>query len=1193
MSYGKLALLSSAIMVLSGCGGSSGSSGAGDSAGAGGGSVSGTASLGIISGGLVEATIFNDSASGIIARDVTALDGSYQLDIPSQHVGKPLVIEIKASTDINSPTKMKCDVSPNCGEFADINDSDNIPDASGNLNTTIDFGEFYTLAGLSMKAVLPEATEVVEVNVTPLTTAAAQIAEDTTLPANPSAELLQSAIGNANAEVALSFGIPSGDLNAVPIVDLTDAESVAEAIARDDDSLRVASINSAVLGAVIEDVSSSAGDPVIENALNAFVIAFAGEQINRQETGANSANELGLDEILDNAADVLTQVNDVINNDDGVALTQEEQDALAAIQTEVDDEAAENDVLANEGNGSFNADPPPTVGFAALDTVRAFVEDLRNLGASVSLSEIGEGNAAQTVGDFLDQFDLQLDAADVMTSDAVELGLHALADSATAVVEVADFLESDQNSNNPELIGAWLLTGSSVTGIAPESGIRLLSFLPSGEFYSAIFSGEVEIFAYGEFNFYDEVLDLMPSVLEVSSNTVPAESQSNQAELDGNTLTITRPDGTLTYTRQVASTAIEGMYVVENGAEDVLFVFLGNGEYVGHQHTEENGFIGFEYGSYTFDGAELSITTINNNDGEALLCNDESSCQNETIAASINADGGLDFTIVEDNQQFEISFVDPLEVVYVDGINVLISEIEGDRVYSVQQQVEVDNFNNPADVDLQFRLNEFVNTEVCGFTPVSIPGAVLPDVEDCQTEISVDLLVAGAMTTEAGNGSAQFDIDSGTLVGSLNVDYQESFTEDAQTQIVVQLASDDLTLTGLEGDFSGSIVELAPAEGESPLSMEGSIEFSIDSSVLSYSDRIEFDSIQPSSYTEEGVEGTTYFYVFQDPDSSCPDQWLLESDFHSQGEWQVVSSIGCDFLFGGPNLGDSGTYQVNNGVLTFTEPQDFAKRLAFDPLIGGWQVCFEDGSTQSDFDACTESNTYQFEDERLAQAFWYSQNFMFEIFANANSFEYADTLTLNLAEIVFAGSVSNETASFSGLLSLTGDATGLSYSETTTETFGQFFFNEQTESTFVESSQDFANGSMRLMFSGGLPGVTVDDVIFDFNLERVGIDDISASVDLTYPGKMVSLDATANSVATSDSADGEFTLSNQDGVNIVINWDDSQSSDETRWSGVLNFDSDNDGTPESYGRIYLQNNTGVPIVEYFGGNGTAEFESLY
>ncbi|WP_290580468.1 thrombospondin type 3 repeat-containing protein [Ketobacter sp.] len=86
---------------------------------------------------------------------------------------------------------------------------------------------------------------------------------------------------------------------------------------------------------------------------------------------------------------------------------------------------------------------------------------------------------------------------------------------------------------------------------------------------------------------------------------------------------------------------IVGAWHLQN--DSVLMMFLPAGEYFAIQWQEENGFVGFERGTYALNADVLTVTVDQNNDGEALVCN--------AAAASCAAQ---DFTISLSEEQMII-----------------------------------------------------------------------------------------------------------------------------------------------------------------------------------------------------------------------------------------------------------------------------------------------------------------------------------------------------------------------------------------------------------------------------------------------------------------------------------------------------------------------------------------------------------
>ena len=99
-----------------------------------------------------------------------------------------------------------------------------------------------------------------------------------------------------------------------------------------------------------------------------------------------------------------------------------------------------------------------------------------------------------------------------------------------------------------------------------------------------------------------------------------------------------------------------GLWELPN--ESVIFMYLPDGRYFAIQWEEENNFIGFERGTYQESDTEITFNTLQNNDGEALVCNEpaSSTCSGEVFGFSIS---GNELTLNptdEDSVAFERLF---------------------------------------------------------------------------------------------------------------------------------------------------------------------------------------------------------------------------------------------------------------------------------------------------------------------------------------------------------------------------------------------------------------------------------------------------------------------------------------------------------------------------------------------------------
>lgn len=76
--------------------------------------------------------------------------------------------------------------------------------------------------------------------------------------------------------------------------------------------------------------------------------------------------------------------------------------------------------------------------------------------------------------------------------------------------------------------------------------------------------------------------------------------------------------GTLEDATDVSFNSLNGSWLLSRG--EVIFHFLPGGRFLALQWEEENGFEGFEYGTYAAGEGEINFSARENNDGEALTC---------------------------------------------------------------------------------------------------------------------------------------------------------------------------------------------------------------------------------------------------------------------------------------------------------------------------------------------------------------------------------------------------------------------------------------------------------------------------------------------------------------------------------------------------------------------------------------------
>lgn len=173
-------------------------------------------------------------------------------------------------------------------------------------------------------------------------------------------------------------------------------------------------------------------------------------------------------------------------------------------------------------------------------------------------------------------------------------------------------------STNEMITGVWKLTDP-----IDSSDLALHAYLPDGTYY---FSESNEInegddFEYGTYTFNNRAISVN-AIIDTNANigiSSIAQPPGLPINLNEDTFTFSVGDsGDYTYTRQTfSSSSIAGVWQFDN----VLFVFMDDGQYVGYQQTDDNDvIIGFEFGTYTYNENLLTISTLDNSDGSALLC---------------------------------------------------------------------------------------------------------------------------------------------------------------------------------------------------------------------------------------------------------------------------------------------------------------------------------------------------------------------------------------------------------------------------------------------------------------------------------------------------------------------------------------------------------------------------------------------
>lgn len=353
--------------------------------------VEGTATKGVLRRFLVEAFEI-DANGGLSAQPVhssiTNDSGSYRLSIPRDRLGNPFVIRVTPQTG----STMLCDMELGC-DGAAFGDPITVPD---------DF---------ELQAVLPSVSQNTFANITLFSHLAARYALDNIQ--GSGLDAIRAAIASANSRVANRFGIV-GDLTAIPVINLTDANAVLAAAQQARfDALRLSALNSAFIPATI----SRDATHDFSSAFSAFVSQYLARGF-----AGNTADEFAQDpsfaDFLQYASRILGIVQSQLgeNGQDLAGLIQD-------LQTEAELAAAEEPNQFDQGT------PSDTVGATPRAKAVAMVTDLRNLLYSFGEVTVEGG----TLGGIAEDFALQVEAAELAASEDLGLLVNAMALAASAV----------------------------------------------------------------------------------------------------------------------------------------------------------------------------------------------------------------------------------------------------------------------------------------------------------------------------------------------------------------------------------------------------------------------------------------------------------------------------------------------------------------------------------------------------------------------------------------------------------------------------------------------------------------------------------------------------------------------------------------------------------------------------------------
>lgn len=228
----------------------------------------------------------------------------------------------------------------------------------------------------------------------------------------------------------------------------------------------------------------------------------------------------------------------------------------------------------------------------------------------------------------------------------------------------AHFAAQLAGRDNPDdsIVGAWAVQSLPEVHIG-GTDFSLLTFLANGTYYLAESNeiNEGDGFESGTYTFSDGVIHIQTVVdtnPEIGFSAVFQESASLAITLSGNTFSFPTSDeresGDYSFARYQISGGITGGWASPDG--NAVLVFLPDGNYVGYQSVEENGFVGFEWGTYTYADGMLTTSSLDNSDREALLDNSPSEVGGGSLN-SVTLDGDTLTLVIEGEGEFALTRV--------------------------------------------------------------------------------------------------------------------------------------------------------------------------------------------------------------------------------------------------------------------------------------------------------------------------------------------------------------------------------------------------------------------------------------------------------------------------------------------------------------------------------------------------------
>lgn len=378
--------------------------------------VNGAASKGVLQGFQVSVHKFDSGLLDPIPVSSVITDnfGRYTIEIPNIYISKPLLYRV---TPQASGSMMKCDLVGGCGE-------------------NVNFGQSLPVSGNDFKldAVVSDPKDNSVTNISVFTDMAASLVLDSNADSN---EDVQALIALSNSRVANRLGI-AGNITEIPVIDLTDNTAVTNAVNNGNAlHVRYAAINAAIISAVRSDNPNAS----LAEALRLFVDKYVEKGL---AGNVSIDEETGWGEILEYARALLVQVQTNL----GV-------NSLANLSGLIEGLIADAQLANSETSDGYDrGTASQTAGATGIEKAKAMVQDLRDFAFSIGNTSTSGG----TIGSISDDFTVQVEAAQMASSEDAAHLMEALAMAASAIDDA-----SRAHDGNPSLTTYTSDDGVTVT----------------------------------------------------------------------------------------------------------------------------------------------------------------------------------------------------------------------------------------------------------------------------------------------------------------------------------------------------------------------------------------------------------------------------------------------------------------------------------------------------------------------------------------------------------------------------------------------------------------------------------------------------------------------------------------------------------------------------------------------------------